>query len=216
MPQRRSAASRPEPSRGVEDRLVATASELFYREGVRAVGIQRVIEEAGIAKASLYAHFASKDELVAACIDQRISAWRAHVETHLLGSTLDARGKLLALFDLQVEWIRNPEFRGCPLQSVSAEIAAPDHPAKRILTGHRQWLRDLVTTLVTEAGLQPVADVVGALIVLYDGASASALVDGSAAMANHARWAVERLIDVSHQAPPGRRAGHVARRSRGR
>ncbi len=216
MTPRRAAASRPGPSLGVEDRLVATASELFYREGVRAVGIQRVIEEAGVAKASLYAHFDSKDDLVAACIDQRVSAWRAHVETRLRGSTLDARGKLLAMFDLQVEWIRNPEFRGCPLQSVSAEIAAPDHPAKRVVAGHRQWLRDLLTALVIEAGLQPAAEVVGALIVLYDGASVLALVDGSAAMASHARWAVERLIDVGRQAPSRRHARYVARRSRKR
>jgi AcrR family transcriptional regulator len=212
----RDVASRPEPSLGVKDRLVATASELFYREGVRAVGIQRVIEEAGVAKASLYAHFDSKDDLVAACLDQRVSAWRAHVETRLRGSTLDARGKLLAMFDVQVERIRNPEFRGCPLQSLSAEIAAPDHPAKRVLAGHRQWLRDLFTTLVTEAGLQPAAEVVGALVVLYDGAAAVALVDGSASLANHARWAVERLIDVSRQAPPRRHARPVARRSRRR
>src|SRR5260370_28912451 len=112
MPPRRAGAPRPEPSLGVEDRLVATASELFYREGVRAVGIQRVIEEAGVAKASLYAHFDSKDDLVAAYIDQRVSAWRAHVETRLRGSTLDARGKVLAMFELQGEWIHNPEFPG--------------------------------------------------------------------------------------------------------
>jgi hypothetical protein len=117
---------------------------------------------------------------------------------------------------LQVEWIRNPEFRGCPLQSVSAEIAAPDHPAKRVLAGHRQWLRDLFAALVTEAGQQPAAEVIGALVVLYDDASAAALVAGSAAMANHARWAVERLIDVSCQDPPSRHARHVARRSRRR
>jgi len=66
MTPHRDVASRPEPSLSVEDRLVATASELFHREGIRAVGIQRVIEEAGVAKASLYAHFDSKDDLVAA------------------------------------------------------------------------------------------------------------------------------------------------------
>src|SRR5258708_14643394 len=88
MTPRRAAASRPGPSLGVEDRLVATASELFYREGVRAVGIQRVIEEAGVAKASLYAHFESKDELVAACIDQRTAAWRPPLETRLRGPSL--------------------------------------------------------------------------------------------------------------------------------
>src|ERR1700674_6067860 len=75
MAPQRNVASRPEPSLGVEDRLVATASELFYREGVRAVGIQRVIEEAGVAKASLYAHFDSKDELVAAYKTRETPVW---------------------------------------------------------------------------------------------------------------------------------------------
>src|SRR4030095_5690940 len=185
-------------SPGVEDRLVATASELFYREGVRAVGIQRVLEEAGVAKASLYAHFESKDELVAACLDKRICAWRAHVDAQLKRSPLDARGKLLLLFDLEDESIRSPRFRGCPLQSVGTEVTDPAHPAKRVMTGHRKWLHDLVTTLANDAGLQPADEVVGALIVLYDSASAAALVDGNAAMASYARWAVEGVIHRHH------------------
>ena len=191
---------------GVEERLVATASELFYREGVRAVGIQRVIDEAGIAKASLYAHFDSKDDLVAACVDKRVSHWRSHVDDHLQRSPLDARGKLLLFFDLLGELIAGPEFRGCPLQSVSAEIADPDHPAKRVLAGHRHWLHDLVKTLTKQAGLQPVDAVAGALVVLSDGALAAALVDGNPGMAVHARWAAERLIDASRAATPRRRA----------
>jgi len=209
---RRRDSATADPSLGVEDRLVATASELFYREGVRAVGVQRVIDEAGVAKASLYAHFESKDDLVAACLDKRICAWRARVEQHLQSSSLDARGKLLALFDLQVEWIQSPDFRGCPLQSVSTEIADAAHPAKRVMAGHRQWLRDLITTLAAEAGLQPLDEMAGALIVMYDGASAAALVDGRAEMASHARWAVERLIDVSGPASSPRSAKRVARR----
>jgi len=215
MRQRRDRSAVNDPTPGVEDRLVATASELFYREGVRAVGIQRVLEEAGVAKASLYAHFESKDELVAACLDKRICAWRAHVDAQLKRSPLDARGKLLLLFDLEVEWIRSPGFRGCPLQSVGTEITDPAHPAKRVMAGHRKWLHDLVTTLANDAGLQPADEVVGALIVLYDGASAAALVDGNAAMASYARWAVERVIDASRSrsAP---RANQAARSRRQR
>ena len=211
MRRRRKPATVAAPSLGVEDRLVATASELFYREGVRAVGVQRVIEEAGVAKASLYAHFESKDDLVAACLDRRIRGWRARIEEHLQSSTLDARGKLLAFFDLQIEWIRSPDFRGCPLQSVGTEIADPEHPAKRVMAEHRQWLYDLVTALVADAGLQPLGEVVGALVVLYDGASAAAMVDGRAEMASHARWAVERLIDASRPAPSARRTKRAAR-----
>jgi AcrR family transcriptional regulator len=208
---RRSANER---SPGVGERLVETASALFYREGVRAVGIQRVIDEAGIAKASLYAHFDSKDDLVAACVDKRVGAWRSHVDEHLQRSTRDARGKLLLFFDLLGALIAGPEFRGCPLQSVSAEIADPNHPAKRVMAGHRQWLHDLLRTLTVEAGLRPVDEVAGALVVLSDGALAAALVDGNPGMAVHARWAAERLIDASRAVAPARRrrgartAGH--------
>ena len=94
------------------------------------------------------------------------------------------------------------------------EIADPTHPAKRVMAGHRRWLHDLVTTLAREAGLQPLDTVVGALIVLYDGASAAALVDGNAEMASHARWAVERVIDASRSrsAPRTRRVAHSRRR----
>jgi AcrR family transcriptional regulator len=195
---------------GVQERLVSTASELFYREGVRAVGIQRVIDEAGIAKASLYAHFDSKDDLVAACLDKRIADWRAHVDEQLRRSTANARGKLLLFFDVLVAWIGSPKFRGCPMQSMSAEIAEADHPAKRVMSVHRGWLHDLVRTLIVEAGLEPVDKLAGALVVLYDGASASALVDGDPAMAVHARWAVERLIEAS-SATPGHHGKRPAR-----
>jgi AcrR family transcriptional regulator len=190
---------------------VETASQLFYREGIRAVGIQRVIDEAGIAKASLYAHFDSKDDLVAACVDKRVGEWRSHVDEHLQRSTLDARGKLLLFFDLLGELIASPEFRGCPLQSVSAEIADPDHPAKGVTAGHRRWLHDLVKTLTKEARLQPVDAVAGALVVLSDGALAAALVDGNPGMAVHARWAAERLIDASRAAAPRHHVTSVRR-----
>jgi AcrR family transcriptional regulator len=199
MVSRRTGAADGRRPANVGDRLLATASKLFYREGVRAVGIQRVIDEAGVAKASLYAHFDSKDELVAACLDKRISEARSRVEECLERSALDARRKLLMLFDLQVDWICDPGFRGCPLQSVSTEITDPDHPAKRVMTGHRQWLHDLISTLAHDAGLQPLQEIAGALIVLYDGASAAALVDGNAQVAVHARWAAERLIDASRE-----------------
>jgi AcrR family transcriptional regulator len=195
---------------------LSTASELFYREGVRAVGIQRVIDEAGIAKASLYAHFESKDELVAACLDKRIGEWRAHVDEQLQRSTTDARGRLLLFFDLLVAWIGSPKFRGCPMQSMSAEIADPDHPAKRAMAVHRAWLHDLVRRLIVDAGLKPADELTGALVVLYDGASASALVDGDPAMAIHARWAVERLIGASGATAPGQHHGKRGARSASR
>jgi AcrR family transcriptional regulator len=180
---------------GVGERILNTASDLFYREGVRAVGIQRVIDEAGIAKASLYAHYASKDELVAACIDKRARAGRTRIETHLSDPSLDARGKLLRLFDLQLEWISSADFRGCPFLNASSEIADTSHPARAVTAEHRQWLHALVTRLTKEAGVDPPDAVAAVLGVLYDGAAASAQIDGNATAARHARWAAAQIID---------------------
>jgi len=199
---RRSQDPTPDPpapavaARGVAHRILATATDLFYREGVRGVGIQRVIDEAGIAKASLYAHYESKDELVAACMTQRGDAVRRAIDQRLAAPGLDARGKLLALFDVHVESVEGPDFRGCPFLNASSEIADPTHPAKTVIAAQRAWLHDLIAQLVREAGAVSPLQVVGTLVVLFDGGSSSSLIDGTPAAARHARWAAEQLLDA--------------------
>jgi AcrR family transcriptional regulator len=193
------------PAAGVGERILAAASDLFYREGVRAVGIQRVIDEAGIAKASLYAHYASKDELVAACLNRQGETLRTAIEDRLRDPSLDARSKLLRIFDFQIECIGSPRFRGCPFQNTGNELADESHPASVVTATYRRWLHDLFTSLVREAGLRNPDAVAGALIVLHDGAAASAQVDGNPEAARHARWAAAQLLDSQ---PPRRRAKH--------
>lgn len=183
-------------ARTVADRILSTASDLFYKEGVRAVGIQRVIDEAGIAKASLYAHYASKDELVAACLTKHGAAARASISSRLERPGLDARGRLLALFDSQIENIESPEFRGCPFLNANSEIADPAHPAKPIIGAQRAWLHSVIAGLVKDAGVTSPEHVAGTLVVLFDGALSSSLVDGNSAPARHARWAAEQLLDT--------------------
>jgi AcrR family transcriptional regulator len=200
----RPAADAP-PGSGVSERILAAASDLFYREGVRAVGIQRVIDDAGIAKASLYAHYASKDELVAACLSRQGDALRAALEKSLRDPALDARSKLLRIFDLQTQRIASPGFRGCPFQNTGSEFTDAGHPAHVVTVTYRRWIRDLFTSLVREAGLRNPDALAGALIVLHDGAAAAAQMDGSPAAARHARWAAEQLLDSQ---PSRRRAKH--------
>ena len=197
----------------VRERILATAGDLFYREGVRAVGIQRVIDEAGIAKASLYAHYTSKDELVAACMKERGDAVRVAVEARLTGTDLDARGKLLAMFDAQVESVEHPDFRVCPFLNANSEIADADHPAKRIIAAQREWLHGLIGRLVKDAGISAPDQVAGALVVLFDGALSSSLVDGNPAAARHARWAAEQIVDAHRSRTPPRRRS-ASRRGR--
>lgn len=178
----------------VRERIMCTASRLFYEEGIQAVGIQRLIDEAGIAKASLYAHFASKDELVAAYLDRKGAAYRADVQVHLDNPRLSARGKILKIFDMIVAMVEAPGFRGCAFHNASAEIADPQHPIRLAAAQQRAWVHDVMLGLVKETGAASPDRLAGALIALYDGATATSLIDGDPAAARHARWAVERLL----------------------
>jgi AcrR family transcriptional regulator len=180
----------------VAERILTTADELFYREGVRAVGIQRVIEEAGIAKASLYAHYASKDDLVAACMERRAQSTRDAIDAVLAAAPPDPRGKLLALFDFQHQAATDPNFHGCPVQKTTTEITEPEHPARAVATRHRQWILELFGRLVKEAKLKSPDYVAGTLIVLFDGAIASTVADGDPAATRYARWAAQQIIDA--------------------
>jgi AcrR family transcriptional regulator len=188
------------------DRLLGKACELFYKEGIQAVGIQRLIDEAGIAKASLYAHFASKDELVAAYLKERAGAWEATLKEKVLDSALMPREKLLKIFDVQAELIQTPGYRGCPFQNAGGELADASHPARVVAAAHRDWLKATFTRLVKEAGAAHPAAVAGAILVLFDGAAASAMVEGNASTARHARWAAEQLLDAALPGQPSRRS----------
>jgi AcrR family transcriptional regulator len=180
----------------VRDRILATACRLFYEEGIQAVGIQRIIDEAGIAKASLYAHFSSKDDLVAAYLDAKGRGLRDAAAAHLASARLSPKAKILKLFDMMVSAADAPTFRGCAFQNAGAEVADPEHPIRRAARAQRAWLHGVFSALAREvAGPGAAADrLAGSLIVLYDGAAATTLIDGDPAAARHARWAAEKML----------------------
>jgi AcrR family transcriptional regulator len=185
-----------DPEMPVRDRILATACRLFYEEGIQAVGIQRIIDEAGIAKASLYAHFASKDDLVAAYLDAKGRSAREATAAYLDNPRLGARAKILRLFDTMVCSAEAPSFRGCAFQNAGAEVADPAHPIRLAVGKQRAWLHEVFTTLSREiAGSGAAAErLAGSLMVLYDGAAAAAVLDRDPAAARHARWAAEKML----------------------
>ena len=185
----------PAPTSEVVDRLLTTACDLFYREGIQAVGVQRLIDEAGVAKASFYAHFPSKDDLVAAYLDRNGAALRAKVQAEVLEPDMDPQARLRRMLDIQAAWIESEQFRGCPFQKVGGELSEPAATTRRVTEKHRRWLRAVFHDLVEAAGIRPVAPVAGALLVLFDGAAATVLMDRNPAAARDARWAAERIID---------------------
>lgn len=175
-------------------RLLETADRLFYRDGVRAVGIDRVIAEAGVAKATLYAHFPSKDDLILAVLHHREAAvnefFRAAMERH--GKR--TKDRLRAFFAALKDWFRSDGFRGCAFINAAVELADPDHPGSRFVREHKRRFRDMLGGLVEEAIGPGHAAVTPAVAVLVDGAIVTAVIQGTADAADVARDAALALV----------------------
>lgn len=182
------------PSRG-RGRLVATAVELFYRHGFNAVGIDRVIEEAGVTKTTFYKHFKSKNELMVAAVQMRDAweqeAWRRAART-LAGD--EARAQLRALFDVLDVWFNDPAFGGCLFLNVASEFPNPHDPVHRAAASHKQANREMVRELAERAG-DPVPDeFADRYMILFEGALVLRQVYGRDDAAKRARPLVEDLI----------------------
>jgi AcrR family transcriptional regulator len=154
------------------ERLLSAADELFYRDGVHSTGIDAVIEKAGVAKGSLYYIFGGKDELVAAYLRGRHEVFRQSVEQSQAYID-DPAGKILALFDVLADYVSRPEFRGCPFDSAAAEAPAGECQVLAIKE-YRDWLHESVTQLATDTAVSEPQALAEALIVLFNGALATA------------------------------------------
>jgi len=177
------------------ERLLAAADELFYEGGIHTVGIDRVIERAGVAKASLYDCFGSKDALVRAYLQARHEARRARIEARIAAARTP-KGKLLAVFDAAAEAMAEPRYRGCAFSRASAE-AQPSEGVRSVCDDARAWLRERLTSLAREAGARDAAGLARALVLLYDGAAVSALMDANASAAVQARAAAKVMLDAA-------------------
>ena len=188
------------------ERLLAAANELFYAEGVHTVGIDRVIEQAGVAKASLYNTFGSKEELVHAYLEGRHAAMVARI-TKAVARYDNPRDRLLGVFDAQGELFAEPGFRGCAFASASAE--SPGDLVARAADAYRGWVRGLLTDLARNAGVPDPERLGRQLHLLYDGASQSARMDHDPSAATAARAAAETLLDKALSPAQGAQSGRL-------
>jgi AcrR family transcriptional regulator len=176
------------------ERLLTAASDLFYDEGVHTVGIDRVIERAGVAKASLYNTFGSKDELVRAYLEQRHAGITARI-TRYVEQYADPRDRLLGVFEAQGELFAETGFRGCAFVSASAESPGP--AVSQAADDYRGWVRGLLTSLAADAGAPDPETLGRQLHMIYDGASLSARMDRDPSAAVAARAAAAALLDAA-------------------
>jgi AcrR family transcriptional regulator len=178
------------------ERLLAAADELFYTEGVQTVGIDRVIERAGVAKASLYNLFGSKEELVAAYLASRHDGTTSRL-TRAIESVDDPRQKILAVFDAQALQFEQPDFNGCAFMAASTE-ARPGGLVEHAADEFRAWIRGMFTDIAGQAGASDPVSLGRQLHLLYDGAGLAARMDRrDPAVAPSARDAAQALLDVA-------------------
>jgi AcrR family transcriptional regulator len=177
------------------DRLLDAANELFYNEGVQTVGVDRIIERAGVAKASLYNTFGSKEELVLAYLKSRHARTTQRltdaVEKHAVPAD-----RLLAVFDAQAEIFAQPGFRGCAFVSASAE-SPPGGLVHQAADEYRHDIRSLFVRLAEEAGAPDPTALGHQLHLIYDGAGIGARMDRDPSAALRARVAAASLLDTA-------------------
>jgi AcrR family transcriptional regulator len=181
---------RPSP----RDRLLASADELFNREGVHTVGIDRIIEHAGVAKATLYNTFGSKDELVKAFLRGRHASTVDHI-TQALRRYRTPRTRLLGVFEAQGQIFADPDFHGCAFVSATSE--AHGDSIEDAAAEYRNWVRALFTELAEQAGVRSAKTLAYQLHMLYDGAGLSAGIDRDSRAAETARAAAAELLDAA-------------------
>ena len=171
---------------GMKDRILDTTDRLFYRQGIRAVGVDTIAADAGISKRTLYNHFPSKDALIVAYLSRRFQPISA--------SEAPPAEQILAVFEDLERRFASRGFRGCPFVNAVAELGEPTHAARGVAVAfkeHRRlWFREMLTRLGTE---DP-DSVATQLSLLVDGAIAAALVRGDPTVARAAREAARTLL----------------------
>lgn len=168
-------------------RILETADRLFYHEGIRAVGIDRIITEAKVAKMSLYKHFASKDDLILAVLKHRQETFQVSFRSAIERHGEKEKTLLLAFFAALKEWFESPGFRGCAFINASVELANAKHPGTEFVREHKRRFREFLRGLIEQATGAEAGRIAPAVALLVEGAIVTAMIEGSPDAADVAR-----------------------------
>lgn len=185
-------AERTGPAR---ERLLATAAEMFYRDGVTATGVDAITRESGVSKPTLYSHFRSKPALVAGVLRYRHDGRREELQGYLADLEQEGAGRIVAVFDWLVRRAEEPNFRGCAFLNAAAELAAPpDEDARTVVRQHKAWWRGLFSDLAEGVGLEAPDELGEQLLLLLDGAYARSSVERASEPVRVARKLAVQLL----------------------
>ena len=189
----------PAPTSAKRKHLMSTAWRLFYRDGYRAVGIDTLLAEANLAKMTLYNHFSSKDDLIAAVIKKRSDEVLAGLTDAVKAAGRSPERRLLAVFDWLKVLFGSRDFNGCAFIRALSEFPEPAHPIHQAAWSHKQSVRKMLVRLAAETGAKDPAALADALRLLIDGALVAAHATGSVKPASVARQAAADLLKMARK-----------------
>jgi AcrR family transcriptional regulator len=183
------------------DRLLATATKIFYAEGIHAVGVDRVVAEAKVTRATFYRHFPSKDDLVVAYLVAVHQMERDAIEAAVAAHPAPADA-LLAVADTIATIITTKTFRGCAFLNAAAEFPDPGHPVHRQIIAHRQWFLETLETLLAGVAEDTSAEAARHFVMLRDGAMAAGCLFDPKLVTETFRRGVDGLVRVHGRRRP--------------
>ncbi|MBL4785254.1 MAG: TetR/AcrR family transcriptional regulator [Cohaesibacteraceae bacterium] len=176
------------------DHLIDTALDLFYQGGFHAVGIDRVIAQAGIARMTLYNHFKSKDELILATLQRRDEKFLSWFVAAIERLSSPAENQLLTVFDVLDEWFAAEGYAGCMFINAAAEYSDPKNPINVATRKHKQLVLEHVQEIARGSGVVDPDDVADGIVLLMEGAITTSFVCGDRHAAIKAKRAARKLI----------------------
>ncbi|QFY09422.1 TetR family transcriptional regulator [Nonomuraea phyllanthi] len=176
-------------------RLLTTATRLFYAEGIHAVGIDRIVAEAQVTRATLYRHFPGKEDLVLAYLSEVDRAMRSQAD-EAIAAGLPAPDTVRALSRSIAQGIHSEGFRGCAFLNAAAEYPAPESPVRQAVLAHRQWFLDTVTELLARIRQSDAEPAARHFVMMRDGAMAAGCLFDPALVCETFLRGVESLLQV--------------------
>lgn len=186
------------------DHLVNVAADLFYKEGIHATGIDKIINQSGVARMTLYKHFKSKEELVLATLKQHDRQIREWLVAAVERNAQEPSERLLAVFDAFDERIRSDMFWGCPLAKAVGEYPDRKNPIRQTAIQHKRMFRSYIHGLAVAAGVNDPVTIANQIYLLLEGAIVTAQVTGNVDAAKEARAAAEVLVKNATAKKPER------------
>lgn len=209
--ERRRSGRNPVGRASARDRVFAVAADLFYRKGIRAVGVEEIVTRAGVAKISLYRSFSSKDDLIVAYLEHRNGEFWRGWDNSFAKLRHDPRAQLRAIMTYLAERTTQRGYRGCPFINYCAEFPDMSHPGRRVADSNKREMRRRFAEIATALDVPAPMELADGLLLLVEGAYAlsQTLSDTVGAPGNVLPWAADALVEAQLR----RRAANPARRS---